>query len=212
MYTLVSQAYYLKGDNRGTQRFVENYIKSQEKPKEAYLQLLMSACTKLDDSDCVTHTLERLVESYPKPEYWENLLNSLFQAKDQNDKSMLHLYRLALEVDVLKRPGDYTEMAQLAIEQGSPGEAERVLEKGFEKKVFVDARTQDKNKRLLASAKKAGGERSSRTRQGRQGCGCRWRGRQRCRRGARLPELSGLRQGGHRVVARTWQAGSAQRA
>ena len=67
---------------------------------------------------------------------------------------MLHLYRLALEVDVLKRPGDYTEMAQLAIEQGSPGEAERALEKGFEKKVFVDARTQDKNKRLLASAKK----------------------------------------------------------
>jgi len=157
MYTLVSQAYYLKGDNRGTKRFVESYVddllKRGATPKEQYLQLIMSACTKLEDADCVTHTLERLVAYYPKPEYWQNLLYSLFQSKDQNDKSMLHLYRLASEVDVLKRPEDYTEMAQLAIEQGSPGEAERILEKGFQKKIFPDARSQDKNKRLLASAK-----------------------------------------------------------
>jgi tetratricopeptide (TPR) repeat protein len=67
---------------------------------------------------------------------------------------MLHLYRLAAEVDVLKRPQDYTEMAQLAIDQGSPGEAVRILQKGFEKKVFPDARTQAKNQRLLAAAQR----------------------------------------------------------
>jgi tetratricopeptide (TPR) repeat protein len=157
MYTLVSQAYYLKGDNKSTKRFVESYVDELAKkgvtPKEQYLQLIMSACTKLEDSECVTRALERLVAYYPKPEYWQNLLYSLFQSKDQNDKSMLHLYRLASEVDVLKRPEDYTEMAQLAIEQGSPGEAARILEKGFERKIFPDARSQDKNKRLLASAK-----------------------------------------------------------
>jgi tetratricopeptide (TPR) repeat protein len=157
LYTLVAQAYYLKGDNRGTKRFVESYVdelmKRGTSPKEQYLQLIMSACTKLNDTGCVTETLERLVAYYPKTEYWQNLLYSLFQAKDQTDKSMLHLYRLASEVDVLKRPEDYTEMAQLAIEQGSPGEAARILEKGFQKKIFPDARSQDKNKRLLASAK-----------------------------------------------------------
>ena len=46
-------------------------------------------------------------------------------------------------------------MASLAIEQGSPGEAQHILEKAFEKNVFADQRTQDKNKRLLESAKKA---------------------------------------------------------
>jgi len=56
---------------------------------------------------------------------------------------------------VLQRPEDYTEMAQLAIELGSPGEAEHVLEKGFEKNVFTDQRSKDLNQRLLASAKKA---------------------------------------------------------
>ena len=58
-------------------------------------------------------------------------------------------------MDVLKRPDDYTEMAQLAIEAGSPGEAQHVLEKAFQKNVFTDPRSQDKNKRLLASAQKA---------------------------------------------------------
>jgi hypothetical protein len=158
MYTLVAQAYYLSGNNRETKRFVENYVddlvKRGQTPKEQYLQLINSACAKLEDADCITRTLERLVSYYPKPEYWQNLLYSLFQAKDQTDKSMLHLYRLAAEVDVLKRPQDYTEMAQLAIDQGSPGEAVRILQKGFEKKVFPDARTQAKNQRLLAAAER----------------------------------------------------------
>ncbi len=45
-------------------------------------------------------------------------------------------------------------MAQLAIEAGSPGEAEAILEKGIQKNVFTDPRVLDKNKRLLESAKK----------------------------------------------------------
>ena len=91
----------------------------------------MSSCVKLDDTDCTTHALERLVAYYPKPEYWQNLLYSMFQQQGQTDKSLLQVYRLASEVDVLKRADDYTEMAQLAIEAGSPGEAATILEKGL---------------------------------------------------------------------------------
>src|SRR5262249_35214520 len=50
---------------------------------------------------------------------------------------------------------DYTEMAQIALDQGSPGEAQHILEKGFQKGVFNDQRTKDKNQRLLDAAKKA---------------------------------------------------------
>ncbi|HWE22828.1 MAG TPA: hypothetical protein VG496_02695, partial [Myxococcales bacterium] len=67
----------------------------------------------------------------------------------------LQTYRLMSEVDVLKNPDDYTEMAQLALEAGSPGEAQRVLEKGFAKGVFADQRSKDRNQRLLESAKKS---------------------------------------------------------
>lgn len=159
MDTIVGQSYYLKNDFKGTLKFVSNQvddeIKKGKEPKEQTLNLVLSSCLKLDDSSCTSRSLERLVTYYPKPEYWSNLVITLFQAPNQNDKTLLNTLRLANEVDVLKRPEDYTEYAQLAIEAGSPGEAQRVLEKAFQKNVFTDTRSQDKNKRLLASAQKA---------------------------------------------------------
>lgn len=159
MLTLVGQSYYLKGDWKGTLKFedaqVDSEIKKGQTPKDQSLQLALSSCVKLQDSECTTRELERLVAYYPKTEYWAQLLGTLLRSPQQNDKTQLQLYRLMSEVDVLKEPGDYTEMAQLAMDQGTPGEAQRILEKAFQKNVFPDKRTQDKNQRLLDSAKKA---------------------------------------------------------
>jgi len=159
MRTLVGQSYYLKGDWKGTLKFeepeIETAIKNGQTPKLEALQLALSSCLKLNDNDCQTKQLEHLVAYYPKTEYWQQLLYSLYTAPNQNDKSTLQVLRLMSEVDAINRPEDYTEMAQLAIEQGSPGEAQHVLEKAFSKNVFTDQRLKDKNTRLLESAKKA---------------------------------------------------------
>ena len=158
---IVGQSYYLKNDWAGTKKFflplVDGDIKAGRTPKDQSLQLLMSACVKLDDAQCTTKSLEKLVAYYPKPDYWKDLLYTLQQdrTQTQSDKNTLQLYRLMSEVDVLTRADDYTEMAQLAMEQGSPGEAQHILEKGFSKGVFADQRTKDKNQRLLDAAKKA---------------------------------------------------------
>jgi tetratricopeptide (TPR) repeat protein len=53
----------------------------------------------------------------------------------------------------MRRSEDFTEMAQLAIEQGVPGEAQSVLEKAFAAKTFTEARDIERNTRLLNSAK-----------------------------------------------------------
>jgi tetratricopeptide (TPR) repeat protein len=157
--TLVGQAYYLKGDWKGTLRFeeglVDEKIKNGQTPKSESLQLLLSACVKLNDSACETRALEKIVTYYPKPDYWYQLLFTMRQQTSGNDTNTLQTYRLMSEVDVLKNPEDYTEMAQLALEVGSPGEAQRILEKGFAKGVFTDPRAKAKNQRLLESAKKA---------------------------------------------------------
>src|SRR5262249_54588895 len=102
-----------------------------------------------------TRELERLVEYHPKTEYWQQLLYSLRSSPNLTDRSTLQVYRLMSEVDVLKEARDYTEMAQLAIEQGNPGEAQRILEKGFQKNMYTEQREKNKNTRLLESAKKA---------------------------------------------------------
>jgi tetratricopeptide (TPR) repeat protein len=157
--TLVGQAYYLKGDWKGTLHFEENLvddkIKNGQTPKNESLQLVLSACVKLSDSACETRSLEKIVAYYPKPEYWSQLLYTMRQQTSGNEANLLQTYRLMSEVDVLKSPDDYSEMAQLALEQGSPGEAQRILEKGIAKGVFTEPRAKAKNQRLLESAKKA---------------------------------------------------------
>ena len=159
--TIVGQSYYLKGDWKNTLKFyqpiVDADIKAGRTPKDQTLQLVMSACVKLEDQDCTTHALEKLVTYYPKTDYWKDLLYTMQQDRTltQSDKNTLQLFRLMSEVDVLSRPDDYTEMAQIALDQGSPGEAQHILEKGFQKGVFADQRSKDKNQRLLETAKKA---------------------------------------------------------
>jgi tetratricopeptide (TPR) repeat protein len=155
----VVQAYYLKGDYQTSLKtgneFLDRLAKAGKTPTEQQVNLVVSSCVKLKDDNCTTHALERMVEYYPKPEYWSNIVYTLLQAQTTGqDKSMLNVYRLATEVDALQRPDDYTELAQLAIEQGSPGEAVRALEKGFAKGVFKDSREKERNQRLLESAKK----------------------------------------------------------
>jgi tetratricopeptide (TPR) repeat protein len=157
--TLVGQAYYLKGDWKGTLHFeeglIDDKIKNGQTPKNESLQLVLSACIKLSDTACETRALEKIVAYYPKPEYWTQLLYTMRQQTSGNEANLLQTYRLMSEVDVLKSPEDYSEMAQLALEQGSPGEAQHILEKGIAKGVFIDARAKAKNQRLLESAKKA---------------------------------------------------------
>jgi hypothetical protein len=156
IYTLVAQAYYIQNDYKGTYKFVNDWVTDQQKrgqtPREQSLQLLLSSCLKLDDAPCVTRSLERLVQYYPKDEYWQNLMQSLLRS-GANDKTMLNVYRLASEVNAMTRGDDYREMAQLAMEQGLPGEAQATLEKAFANKKFTEARDVDSNTRLLNTAK-----------------------------------------------------------
>ncbi|MBV8909926.1 MAG: hypothetical protein JOZ89_04115 [Gammaproteobacteria bacterium] len=156
--TLVGQAYYLKGDWKGTLKFeqgiVDNQVKAGETPKNESLQLILSSCVKMNDAGCETHALEQIVKYYPKPEYWYQLLYTVRQQTSGNDANTLQTYRLMSEVDVLKSADDYTEMAQLALEAGSPGEAQKVLQKGLDKNIFTDQRAKERNQRLLESAKK----------------------------------------------------------
>jgi len=158
-YEVLEQAYYLKGDHKATLKYVGDYvdaeIKAGKTPKERSLKTVMATCVAMKDQVCVTRSFERLVSYYPKGDYWANLLSSLFSDADYKpDEPRLQLYRLAFDVNVLKNPADFTEMAQLSMDQGAAGEAVRVLQKGIDGNVFTEQRDKDKNARLLAAAQK----------------------------------------------------------
>ena len=157
-YTLVAQSYYLQGKYQDTVKFLNEYVGDQEKrgqePKEQTLQLISDSYTKLDNNEGATKTLEKLVSYYPKPNYWNNLLYTLMRSEGNTDRTTLNIYRLMLDTDTLKQGSDFTEMAQLAIESGTPCEAKAVIEKGMASNVFTEQRDKDRNQRLLDSSKK----------------------------------------------------------
>lgn len=156
---VVGQSYYLKGDWKNTKNFEESIvdpiIKGGGTPTKESLSLILSACVKLDDGACQTKALEKLVTFYPDPDYWQHLLFGLMKETASSDANTLEVYRLMSEVDVLNSGDQYTEFAQLALDAGSPGEAQRILQRGFDKNVFTDQRTKEKNQRLLDKSKQA---------------------------------------------------------
>lgn len=158
---MVGQSYYIKKDYADAMKFeqgvAERKIKAGANPPEQSLKLLVSSCVNLQDSTCTTNALQQMVTYYPSQEYWKELLYQLAQEKSasSSDRTTLQFYRLMSDVDVLSRGQDYTEMAQLALSQGSPGEAEHAIEKGMQKGVFTDEHTKEASQRLLDTAKKA---------------------------------------------------------
>jgi tetratricopeptide (TPR) repeat protein len=153
----VAQAYYQSGNNKESARIINDLLADMERggrrPSEQNLLLARAACERAGDHNCVSRIFEKLVIYYPKPEYWQNLMVALRQA-DVDDIQAHNVMRLALYVNVLKDPDQFKEMAQLALEEKLACEAENVLQQGFSRKVFVEQRDVDVNKRLLAAAQK----------------------------------------------------------
>jgi tetratricopeptide (TPR) repeat protein len=155
----VAQAYFESGQNKDAIRVMSETIAAAEvrgqKPKEQWLLLLQSACAKIQDHACVSRQYEKLVTYYPKTDYWLNLTSSLTQLDNLNDTQQLNIMRLAAYVKVMKRPEQFKEMAQLALDQGLPCEAQTVLEGAFTGNIFKEQREKDVNTRLLDKARAA---------------------------------------------------------
>lgn len=161
-YTLVAQSYYLQNKYNDAAKFLGDFVATQERngqtPKEQSLQLISDSYLKAGNNAANTAALEKLVRYYPKPAYWNNLLYTMMKADGLNDRTTLNIYRLMQDTGTLQQPSDYIEMAQIAIDQGSPGEAVTVLENGKKANVFADKGNQDRVQRLLDAANKAAAE------------------------------------------------------
>lgn len=166
VYLFTAQAYYLQSDYKSTHDFIvpwlESVAKSGESPKENAIQLYLSACIKLADDACTVRALEMHATHYPKPEVWNNLMTLMLRANASSEKSLLNIYRLSFEAGAMRRGDDYTEMAQLAMTQGLPGEAQSVLESGIAAGVIASDRDKAAAQAILATAKtQAAGDRAT---------------------------------------------------
>jgi len=155
---IVAQAYFLQNKYKdaaaATQELVARAEKAGQRPQEMNLKLLWECYRKINDDNAESKVIEKLLTYYPKPDYWANAMAGLQQMSNHNDRLTLQIYRLMQAVGTLKRADQYAEMAQLAQEQGFPGEAQTVLEEGKSKNVFTEQRDRERADRLLQAATK----------------------------------------------------------
>ena len=80
---------------------------------------------------------EELLKRFPKKDYYAQLLNIYETADPKTDPMALQqLLRFGFEHDYLVEDVDYTKLADYALDVGTTAEAQRILEKGFAKKIL----------------------------------------------------------------------------
>ena len=156
MRSLMIQSYYQAGDLHAASREALEDVQAAEKagraPPEDRLQLLANVASKGGDRAAYVQALERLVAYYPKREYWADLLRRIESKPGFSNRLTLDVYRLRLATKTLDTANDYSEAAQLALQQGQAAEAKKILDEGFAAGVLGKGAEADRQKRLLTLA------------------------------------------------------------
>jgi len=151
MRTVLLQSYYLSGDCAAVSRIAEE----SQRTTEEELQMLLNCYQRSRDNGGYVATMEKLVVGYPKKEYWTDLLARVQKKPGFSDRLALHVYRLRLATGNLRDSNDYMEMAQLALQAGSPAEAKQVVDKGYETRALGSGKDAERHARLKALVDKS---------------------------------------------------------
>lgn len=154
---LIAQSNYLSGKFKEAAAAIvalnEKAQAAGKKPTENSLKLLWDCARQAKDENLASKTVEQLIVLYPNPVYWQNAMATALNGLT-DDRLKLLTYRLANTVGILKRGDQFREMAQIALDQANPGEAQSLLEQAFAKNLYTEAREKESNQRLLDMAKK----------------------------------------------------------
>jgi hypothetical protein len=124
------QNYYKQGNTAA----LENELRVAEKNgrmSEDMLGMLANIQLKKNDKAGYVNTIEKLAANYPKTQYWTDLLNRVQGKPGFSSRLSVDVYRLKLANNLLKKPSEFMEMAQLVLQAKAPAEAIKVIDKGY---------------------------------------------------------------------------------
>lgn len=131
---VLGQSYYLNGDYTNAAKVIDvelsKILASGKVPTEIQFRLLADARNRMKDEAGFGKTLEALVEHYPSQTNWRSLMTRLWAKPQLAPRLQLDVFRLQMMVAGFADEADYTEMAALALQDGSAIEASKVLEQG----------------------------------------------------------------------------------
>ena len=132
---------------RGTIRYLKGHTDLDS------VKLIYGAAFKLNDMDTIQSSLEQLILATGNVDYWRGGIEIAEHQRPLSDHETLDLLRLRLLTGTMRPTAggddDYSQLAQIAIQLGFPGEAQSVLEKGMKAGVVTGERAN----RLMTMAK-----------------------------------------------------------
>ena len=159
MRTVYVQSLYLGGNYSGAARELASDVEAEERsgktPTEEQLQLLANAYLQGKETAGYGRTMEKLVTYYPKRDYWLTVLHNVITRSGFNERLAIDVARLKLELGVMRGADEYLDYAQMALIDGFPQEATRVIDKGYAAGVLGTGPEAARHKRLKDLAAKS---------------------------------------------------------
>ncbi len=154
---IVGQSQYLLGQHQAAASTMRNVVRTAQRARatvqETWLQLLLAAEYELGNSDGVRATLQQLVRLYPTDRYWRDYVSQVEQSlTGSSTKTALDILRFRLSSGAMESAKDYTDMAELALQEGLPGDAQRALESGQEAGLIGTGPDASRHERLMTMA------------------------------------------------------------
>ncbi len=140
LHTMLIQAHYQQKNFADAARLQSAQVQAEEKagkrPAEAELQLLVAAAQQSGDAAGLQTSKQKLVQYYPNPAYWSNLIGDVQRRPGFSDRLALDVRRLQRAVHTLNTADSYVELAELALAAGLPGEAKSALDEGYARQLL----------------------------------------------------------------------------
>jgi len=148
------RSYYLSGDYATSVKLLRPMIEAADQagkaPASDELRMYASAANKVKDDAGYLYGLEKLAAYYPTDDYWTDVISrGVFRRPGFNqDVFLTDALRLQFASVQKMSPESYADLAELALKDGFPSEAKKVVDAGFAAGVLGSGGNAAKDKQL----------------------------------------------------------------
>jgi len=130
------RSYYLSNDFANAMKLLRPQLEAAEKsgkaPSNEDLRLYASAANRVKDENAYLYGLEQLITYYPNDDYWMDTIHrGVVRKPGFQEANITDVLRLEFAAVKVMTPEMYTELAELALKDGFPTEAKKVMDAGF---------------------------------------------------------------------------------
>jgi tetratricopeptide (TPR) repeat protein len=130
------RAYYLSNDYANAMKLLRPQLEAAEKagktPSSEDLRLYASAANKVKDDAAYLYGLEQMITFYPNDDVWmDSIYRGVVRKPGFNETNYPDVLRLEFAAVKVLTPEMYTELAELALKDGFPTEAKKVMDAGY---------------------------------------------------------------------------------